>query len=90
MTAGAPVGRKGGAEIRIERLTLRVGGIGSGGAALLARLVAEGLAEAEVDWAPVRNRALRLELTAAAPAEPASLASRVVDAVMAELAREAS
>jgi hypothetical protein len=90
MTGGAPAARRGGAEVRIERLTLRVGGIGSGGAALLARLVAEGLAEAEVDWTPARNRALRLELNAAAPAEPARLASRVVDALMAELAREAS
>jgi hypothetical protein len=78
-----------GRDVRIERLTLRVGGIGTGGAALLARLVAEGLAEADLAWALPRRRALHLEVSAAEATEPRPLTDRIVATILAELAREA-
>ena len=80
---------KNGQDIRIERLTLRLGGVGTGGAARLGRLVAEGLAEADVEWPGGRGRALPLELKAPATEEPQRLAARVVALILAEVAREA-
>jgi hypothetical protein len=75
----------------VERLTLRLGGIGADGGARIATLVAEGLAAAlgtaQTTWSRQPSEHIAIELPAAPSDEPEAMAREIVTALMVELVR---
>ncbi len=79
--------------VRVERLTLRLGGIGAAGGARVATLVAEGLAAAlgagQKGWSPQAAEHVMVDLPAGASDEPEAVAREIVTALTVELSRRA-
>ncbi len=79
-------------EVRVERLTLHLGGVGGVAARQVAELVGEGLAAALAGpdstlARPGRHDVVRVAATADPDATPAALSQAVVSALLVELGR---